>query len=271
MKERPTTIVVKRGIRRRTPKPRSKWKNALADFSMVCLALFIFMWMADTATPEQKAGIAGYFRTPGNKEQIKLAVEKVRIAQLELEAAATAKLNSDGQLKELEKRKYEELVARIEQQTVSLPEKISEALQVSHSPEGLRVEIRELKGRPMFARGSDRLMPAYRQIVIMLAPRLEETGSNIMVLGHTDATKFSSASRRDNWDLSSARAQKTRRALVEGGFPVERITQVVGMADRQLRDPENPNDASNRRVEIILLGNHQKSDEESDTIKLSAN
>ena len=267
MKERPTTIVVKRGIKRkRSRKPRAKWKNALADFSMVSLALFVMLWMVNSATPEQKAGIAGYFRTPGDQQQIIIAVEKAHEARLKLEAARSAADDSDEQ----QERKYEELVARIQEQTRFLPEKISEALQVSHSPEGLRVEIRELAGRPMFARGSDRLMPAYRQIVVMLAPRLEETDSNIVILGHTDATKFANESKRDNWDLSTSRAQKTRRALVEGGFPIDRIIQVVGMADRQLRDPEHPDNASNRRVEIILLGNpEQEEAAKEETVNLS--
>ena len=263
MKERPTTIVVKRGLKRRTRKPKAKWKNALADFSMVTFAMFVFLWMANSATPEQKAGIAGYFRTPGDQQQIILAIEKAHEAQLKLKAEVE-------DIDDAQDNRYDELVARIEEQTASLPEKISEALQMSQSPEGLRVEIRELAGHPMFARGSDKLMPAYRQIVMMLAPRLEETGSNIMVLGHTDATKFSSESRRDNWDLSTSRAQKTRRTLIAGGFPMDRITQVVGMADRQLRDPENPEDASNRRVEIILMGNRAQTENERETIDLTA-
>ncbi len=247
MKAEPATIVIKRGQRKSPNKSRARWKSALADFSMVSLALFVMLWMVESTTPEQKAAIAGYFKTPGDETQILAAIEKARIAELELQAAAKARLKDP-------EPDYSDLVAEIEQQTARLPEKISKALEISMSPEGLRLEIRELKDRPMFARGSDKLMPAYMQIVLSMAPRLAETGSNIMVLGHTDATRFARDAKRDNWDLSTARAQKTRRALIAGGFPAERIIQVVGMADRQLRDPDHPNDASNRRVEIILSG-----------------
>ena len=205
------------------------------------------LWMVESTTPEQKAAIAGYFKTPGNETQILAAIEKARLAELELQVAAKTRLKDP-------EPDYSDLITEIEQQAAQLSEKISKALEISTSPEGLRLEIRELKGRPMFARGSDKLMPAYMQIVLSMAPRLAETGSNLMVLGHTDATRFARDAKRDNWDLSTARAQKTRKALIAGGFPAERIIQVVGMADRQLRDPDHPNDASNRRVEIILSG-----------------
>src|SRR5947207_10169587 len=37
------------------------WKVAYADFVTAMMAFFLLMWLINTTTPEQKAGIADYF------------------------------------------------------------------------------------------------------------------------------------------------------------------------------------------------------------------
>jgi chemotaxis protein MotB len=73
------------------------------------------------------------------------------------------------------------------------------------------------------------------------------------VTRHTDAIPFRAGSERDNWQLSSDRANASRRALIEAGLPVERIARVVGKADTEPLDPQHPDAAQNRRISIVLL------------------
>ena len=70
-----------------------------------------------------------------------------------------------------------------------------------------------------------------------------------MVAGHTDAKGNS----QYNQQLSERRAEAVRRYLVDNGVEPQRL-QAVGYGAEHLAQPEHPEDASNRRVEIRNLG-----------------
>ena len=83
-----------------------------------------------------------------------------------------------------------------------------------------------------------------RRGVGVAAAELGRTG------GHTDAAQYSGL--YSNWELSTDRANAARRVLEENGVAQGRITKVAGLADRDLRIPENPLDPRNRRISIVL-------------------
>lgn len=70
-----------------------------------------------------------------------------------------------------------------------------------------------------------------------------------MVAGHTDAK----GNPQYNQQLSERRAEAVRRYLVDNGVEPERL-QAVGYGAEHLAQPDRPDDASNRRVEIRNLG-----------------
>jgi len=70
-----------------------------------------------------------------------------------------------------------------------------------------------------------------------------------MVAGHTDAK----GNPQYNQQLSQRRAEAVRRYLVDNGIEAERL-QAVGYGAEHLAQPDHPEDASNRRVEIRNLG-----------------
>ena len=70
-----------------------------------------------------------------------------------------------------------------------------------------------------------------------------------MVAGHTDAK----GSAQYNQQLSKRRAEAVRRYLVDNGVEPERL-QAVGYGADHLAQPDHPEDAANRRVEIRNLG-----------------
>jgi hypothetical protein len=51
---------------------------------------------------------------------------------------------------------------------------------------------------------------------------------------------------------SSDRANAARRILVQEGLPSPRITEVIGLADRKLKYPDDPLNPANRRISIRL-------------------
>lgn len=76
---------------------------------------------------------------------------------------------------------------------------------------------------------------------------------DVKISGHTDAVKFATDTGYTNWELSADRANASRRALEEFGVPATRIAEVVGKAANEPLLRDDPNNARNRRLEIILL------------------
>jgi chemotaxis protein MotB len=74
----------------------------------------------------------------------------------------------------------------------------------------------------------------------------------LSISGHTDAAPFRGGD-RTNWELSSERANATRRLLSESGLDESRFRSVTGNADRDPLLPNDPLAAANRRIAILVL------------------
>jgi chemotaxis protein MotB len=72
------------------------------------------------------------------------------------------------------------------------------------------------------------------------------------VRGHTDGLGYAGGG-NNNWSLSSARADATRRALVAGGVLEARFRRIEGVADTDPFNPEDRNDPRNRRISVTVL------------------
>jgi MFS family permease len=105
----------------------------------------------------------------------------------------------------------------------------------------------------LFPLGSAVMYPYAEALMAKVATIMSRTGRMVSVTGHTDAIPFQAGSQRDNWQLSSDRANASRRALIAAGLPEDRIARVVGKADTEPLDPDHPDAAKNRRISIVLL------------------
>ncbi len=103
----------------------------------------------------------------------------------------------------------------------------------------------------MFASGSIEPNERARLLLDKIAPVLERLTEPVSITGHTDAAPFKSGG-RSNWDLSTERANATRRLLAEAGVPDERFAEVSGRADRAPLLPADPLAAANRRIAIVV-------------------
>jgi len=158
-----------------------------------------------------------------------------------------------------EARRQEQLsltqaVAALQQAVTSDPalSPLAKQLSIDLTPQGLRVQIRDADRRPMFATGSIEPNDEARALLLRLIPILQKLPEPVSVAGYTDAAPYSGTG-RGNWDLSTERANATRRLLVEGGLAETRIKDVTGHADRDLLLPADPLAAANRRIAIVLL------------------
>lgn len=228
------------------------WKVAFADFVTAMMALFIVLWILGQSE-EVRSGVAGYFKDP-------LAVGKGGVGLLEgrgTSKAPTLKptkgpkpLPSEDPLRELE-RQAEALKEMIENTPELLD--IKDQIQIEVTSEGVRIEMLDNAKDQFFDVGSSELTESLTRALTLLGEKLSKLPSKIVIEGHTDSAPYSQASQLSNWELSTERANRARRVMVAAGLPEERVFAVRGYADRRLRVSENPLDARNRRISILLL------------------
>lgn len=104
----------------------------------------------------------------------------------------------------------------------------------------------------MFTTGSAVPNERARLLLQKVAPVLMRLNESISIAGHTDATPYRGTD-KSNWELSTERANATRRLLLESGLQEGRIRSVTGNADRDPLLPKDPTAAANRRIAIVVL------------------
>jgi chemotaxis protein MotB len=124
-------------------------------------------------------------------------------------------------------------------------------IEVRATDEGTLISLMDEPGFEMFAVGSARPQARVVEMMEKVAQILEAHAGSVIIRGHTDGRVYKSAT-YDNWRLSADRADTARDMLINGGLDEKRIQRIEGFADRQLKKPEDPDAAENRRIEILL-------------------
>ena len=120
--------------------------------------------------------------------------------------------------------------------------------------DGLRIQIVDDQNRPMFDSGSAVVKPYMRELLQEMGRVLADAPNRLTLEGHTDAAPFIGGERGySNWELSSDRANASRRELVGAGLPEARVLRVQGLASSTLIEPDAPLKPSNRRISIIVM------------------
>ena len=120
--------------------------------------------------------------------------------------------------------------------------------------EGLRIQIVDDKNRPMFDSASSDVKPYTRVILREIGVALNKVENRISLSGHTDAQPFAGGDRGfGNWELSTNRANASRREMVAGGMDDAKIMRVIGLASTALFDKQQPYSPNNRRISIVVL------------------
>jgi chemotaxis protein MotB len=119
--------------------------------------------------------------------------------------------------------------------------------------DGLNIEIADSDKHSMFELGSAKIQPKAEEAFGKLGGIISKMENTIDIVGHTDARPFARGDRGySNWELSADRANAARRALQKHGVDSARITSVVGMADKLLRNETDPLASVNRRISMKI-------------------
>ena len=222
------------------------WKVAYADFVTAMMALFIVLWLLNTSKKIQEA-VGGYFRDPtGTSKNVGTGMTG---------SGESLPLSKD----DMPKLK-EELQKRIHR--LSNFDKLKDQIEITLTPDGLRIELLETETGTFFDLGSSGPNQNGKELLSVLAQELSKLPNRVSIEGHTDAKPFSGRGEYSNWELSTDRANAARRLMQQGGLRQDQVAQVRGFADQLLRKPSDPLDPSNRRISVIVEHAGENSKEE---------
>ena len=260
------------------------WKVAYADFVTAMMAFFLLLWLLNVSTDEQKNAISNYFDPTHpkisesnsgaggvlgglsqNTEGAQASNAQTLTSPQPSGQAGNSTAQTSPQEAAVEKAK-EELRKAEEEKFKTAEEQLKEAIEadsdlaalkdnliVDVTPEGLRIQIIDKDGHPMFASGSARMFDKTKKLVGKVAEIIKAMPNELSVRGHTDSTPYGAGADYTNWELSSDRANATRRVMKDAGIAEERLNNVMGKADTEHLFSDTPTDARNRRISIILL------------------
>lgn len=212
------------------------WKVAYADFVTAMMALFIVLWLLSSSQETQKA-VGGYFTDPNGKGK-----------------DVGTGLHGTGNTVNLRKDDMPKLKEHLEEALKKMPEfqTLKSQIKLIVTGEGLRIELIESEAGTFFESGRADPTQKCRDILAMLAEQLGDLPNKLLIEGHTDSRPFSSTGSYTNWELSADRANAARRVMEGDGIKDSQIAQVRGFADQNLRVPNDPENAANRRVSVIV-------------------
>lgn len=262
------------------------WKVAYADFVTAMMAFFLLLWLLNVTTDEQKNLISSYFApadprisesTSGAGEPFEgqtmsdegaqtddntpVGVPNDPAAGTGREDGSTGDLSRfteeeiDAELERRDEKAFKETQEKLAQAIESVPElkELSKSLIVDMTPEGLRIQIVDQEGKPMFELGSARPMPDARKLLAVVTQVVKDLPNKLSIRGHTDSRPYGLGANYTNWELSSDRANASRRVMLENKLDTTRVNNVQGQADREHLVKDDPESPRNRRISIILL------------------
>jgi len=268
-------IIVKRIKRGGHAHHGGAWKIAYADFVTAMMAFFLLMWLLGSTTEGDKKGIADFFSSPlkvalmcgsgsgdsshvikgGGTDlsrqggQVKSGDHEARRKTVNLLAFKAAQRRAELERLQGLKNTFEGKIANSAKLAA-----LKSQIRLDMTADGLRIQIVDADQRPMFASGSAVVQPSMRELLQLIGEVLTEVPNRLTLEGHTDAAPFPGGERGySNWELSADRANASRRELIAGGLPEERVLRVQGLAASALLEPNDPLNPANRRISIVVM------------------
>ncbi len=269
-------IIIKRVKKTAHAAHGGAWKIAYADFVTAMMAFFLLMWLLGSTAKGELNGIASYFNSPlqvsmsggtgagnsssvvpGGGQDLTRAVGQVNRSSSD--EKAPRRVSDEALRAEMAKqdaRRMQSLRTKIEVLIRDSP-KLNEfrsQIKLEVTVDGLQVQIVDDQNRPMFDTGSAIVKPYMRDILHEIGASLNGIENRLMLAGHTDSAPYGNGTKGySNWELSSDRANASRRELVSAGMNDDKLVRVIGLAASDLLDTANPLAPINRRISVTVL------------------
>jgi chemotaxis protein MotB len=251
------------------------WKIAYADFVTAMMAFFLLMWLLASTTDGDKKGIADFFNSPlkvamgggsgsgdashiikGGGEDFSRTVGQVKRGDIESQRKTINLLALKHEQRRAEESRLGDLMDKMKEEIEKNErfDAVKGQIRLDMTQDGLRIQIVDDQNRPSFDSGSASVKPYMRELLRDMGALLAEVPNRITLEGHTDAQPFGTGDRGyGNWELSADRANASRREMLAGGLPEERVLRVQGLASVVPFDKNDPYNPMNRRISIIVM------------------
>jgi chemotaxis protein MotB len=234
------------------------WKVAYADFVTAMMAFFLVMWIISMDQPVREK-IQDYFNDPSSASITKAGISKLAsggknpVASGFAGAMDTKVWNKAS--KEVKVEKLDGVRTQVEKALGRRPDLSHLKANVSTKVDamGLLIELMEGDDSRFFASGSAGIPSSSYALLGIIAHEVGKLPNPVVIEGHTDVQPFSGPAGYSNWELSTDRANAARRAMEAQGLRDGQVVEVRGYASSQLRNPNKPYAADNRRVAIRVL------------------
>ncbi len=224
------------------------WKVAFADFMTAMFAMFLVLWLINQSS-DVKSAVAGYFQDPlGRSDEFGSSIVPGEGAQ-----ASVVRPMRQTDVTDLRSNKMQ-VMSRLQEELASAPELkgVMDKIEIKLTDEGLQIQLLEDSTGVFFESGSASPSWRGRGVLAILGQELGQLPNPILIAGYTDARPYRRADGYTNWELSADRANTARRILQLNGVGEHQVEQIRGFADRDLRTPDDPYGAGNRRVSITM-------------------
>ncbi|MBK6787823.1 MAG: flagellar motor protein MotB [Rubrivivax sp.] len=252
------------------------WKIAYADFVTAMMAFFLLMWLLGSTTEGDKKGIADYFGSPlkmallasgsgagdaahivkGGGKDLTQTTGQIKRGEIEAPRDTINVHKLKAEQARAEVVRLQDLQRKVESMIEghSRLAGLRSQILLDMTQDGLRIQIVDQDRRPMFPSGSAVVEPQMRELLREIGALLTEVPNRLTLEGHTDAQAYSAGERGySNWELSSDRANASRRELVAGGLADDRVLRVQGLAASNPFDRKDPLAPTNRRISVVVM------------------
>lgn len=251
------------------------WKVAYADFITAMMAFFLMLWILNSTPEETLEGVAKYFTvaessTTGAGDNLGISADSdTGIPTEESKNTTYSPHNPSSSGSRMTKFYGRRNMTSSEDTFSSIVNNIQKNIEMQDyqqniafdmTSEGMRIQIMDSDNRPMFKPNTDLLQPYMQQILKVVGKMIKVYPNYLAITGHTNTSQSESA---DIWWLSAARANQVRSFLTDGIIKDSQVIRILGKADRDPINPNNPADPKNIRISILLIdpdkvANHQR-------------
>ncbi len=243
------TIIIKK-IKKKSGEGHhgGQWKVAYADFVTAMMAFFLLLWLLSMVAPEKRVRLAEYFKFFSIFQEGGYSFMD-NTSQVFNESGMADKITQELDGISMKPEEFQESIKRAIEEKLG---DVKDQVIVDFVEGGVRIQLVDKEGKPMFDLGSSIPTPLAERILAVIGENIKDYPNPVAIEGHTDSLQYRNGN-YSNWDLSTERALVARKRLEYYGLVPNRLTKVAGYADTMPFIKEDTKDARNRRISIILL------------------
>jgi len=232
------------------------WKVAYADFVTAMMALFMVMWIC---AQDKKILLATsrYFQSPFSSP-LHANTGVMPYDKEETKHESTSGPNDSGQNQEVEKNKEIQLsflnsVAADFYRLLHLDDTLDQKpIDIQVTSDGLRMTLFDRARRPIFVENGAEFTPWGKFLMQNLAWLIDQHHFHVTIDGHTRSGLNLAREDYSPWELSTDRANASRRSLVYYAVDPRLIERIAGYGDTRPLEGTPSDSEANQRITISL-------------------